>query len=381
MSRRFRRIPAGIARFLAAVALLPTVLHAQVRWTLEEYLRIGTMDEGPASFADVRGVAVGANGTIWVLDFKTQGIRMFDGQGKFVKRVARVGSGPGEIRNANGMVIAPNGDIWVNDPGNGRFTVYTPAGDYSAQYLVHEWGYGYVWSAMFDRQGRLNEQFPLFKPGGTNSMNVRRIAGDGVVMDTIPEPGCRTEGVDPERAFYEARSKTASMSMGVPFLPRPVMAWDPTGAVWCSGGDHYEVLRIALVSGDTTTRIIRDVKPLPVTRAEHDREVARIHDSFSTRGFDDPDFGWIPKTKPVVTALDVDDAGRVWVRGSQADESHTTFDVWNDAGQLVATAVAPFRINPYWHPLFRGDTVYAVTTDADDVPYVVRAVIRRPSQP
>jgi hypothetical protein len=246
---------------------------------------------------------------------------------------------------------------------------------------VPEWGYGYIWSAMIDRQGRLNEEFPVRTADGKSAMRVRRIDADGTTRDTLPLPTCKTEGVDPERAYYSARGKTGGMSMGVPFLPAPVMTWDPAGAVWCSGGDHYEVLRIALGSGDTTVRITRDVRPLPVTAAERSAEVARVHDMFSKRGFDDPDFGWIPKVKPVLTALDVDGSGNVWVRGTQTDSSRTTFEVWNDAGRLVATAVAPFGIKRYWHPLFRGDTVYAVTTDADDVPYVVRALVRRPAQP
>ncbi len=361
----------------ALLVVIAPFAGAQARWTIVEDLRIGTLDEGPASFADVRGIAVGAGGSIWVLDFKTQEIRMFDAQGKFVKQVARKGSGPGEIRNANGMVTAPNGDIWVNDPANARLSVYAAGGDFKAQHTLGTWGYGYIWSAMFDREGRLDEYFPQFKPDRTSTTTVRRIGADGAVRDTIPMPACRTEGVDPKHAFYQATARTHSMSMGVPFLPRAVMTWDPAGAIWCSGGDRYEVLRIALGSGDTTARVVRDVRPLPVTAAERAREQDKLHETFSKQGFNDPDFSWIPKTKPVVLALDVDDRGRVWVRSSAADTLHTSFDVWNDKGQLVATAVAPFHISPYWHPLFRGDTLYTVTTDADDVPYVVRALIRR----
>ena len=74
--------------------------HSQARWIIEPDLRIGTLDEGPASFADIRGVAVGEGGSVWVLDFKTQEIRAFDAKGKFIRLIARSGSGPGEIRRA-----------------------------------------------------------------------------------------------------------------------------------------------------------------------------------------------------------------------------------------------------------------------------------------
>jgi hypothetical protein len=117
MHTRTLRLAVALAAAFAVACCLPAAVPAQARWSLREDLRIGSSDEGPTLFTDIRGIAVGEHGAILVLDFKTQEIRMFDARGKFLKRVARQGSGPGEIRNANGMQMAPDGSIWVKRPG------------------------------------------------------------------------------------------------------------------------------------------------------------------------------------------------------------------------------------------------------------------------
>jgi hypothetical protein len=368
----------GLIVLIGGLSAMPQTAIGQARWVIEPHMRIGTVEEGPASFADIRGVVVGPNGAVWVLEFKSQEIRMFDSAGRFIKIVARSGSGPGEIRRANGMLMSHNGEVWVNDPANGRLTVFTSDGQYKAQYVLKGGGAAYHWSAMIDTAGRVNEEIRVRTAKGAFVPGVRRVAPNGSVLDTLPMPLCTTRGVDTARAFFGARTPAGdNVSMGVPFLPRSVMAWNPRGAVWCSGGDRYEVVQITLGNVDTTVRIVHRSSPVEVTPDERMREIALVHERFAALGFADPDFSWIPRTKPIIVALDTDDTGRLWVRRSVRDTNTTAFDVWNTRGEFLATALAPFRISPFWHPLIRGDTVYAVRMDADEVPYVVRALIRQ----
>ena len=78
---------------MASLLALGSPIHAQQRWTLTEELRIGSVDEGPAMFSDIRGFGVLPDGDIWVLDYKTQDIRVFDSVGKFVRVIGRPGAG------------------------------------------------------------------------------------------------------------------------------------------------------------------------------------------------------------------------------------------------------------------------------------------------
>jgi hypothetical protein len=371
---------AAVAFLLAT--LLPGVDQealAQERWRLTETLRIGSPDDGPYLFSDVRGVAVNARGEIFVLDFKVQEIRQFDAQGKFVKRVVRVGSGPGEIRNANGILSTPGGQLWVNDPANGRFSVFSAAGEFVRQLAVSTWGYGYIWNGMVDRTGVLHEFFPVQEtPRAESRPFIRRFHPVGKI-DTLPLPSCADRtGRSPEQRVFFGRGAGRSRTMSVPFLPSPTMTWDPRGFVWCSSSDRYEVLQLGIARGDTLRRITLNVEPIEVTRAERDAAIARVRAAFQELGVPDPDFGLIPRTKPVIQALDVDDTGRLWVRRTGSDTTKTLFDVWDDRGRHLAQLEAPFRISPYWHPVIRGNTLYTVVVDEDDVPYVVRARIDRP---
>lgn len=353
-------------------------LGAQARWSLVETLRIGSEEDGPYLFSDIRGIAVGERGSIFVLDFKSQEIRLFDAQGKFVKRVARRGAGPGEIRNANGMLVAPDGRVWVNDPNNVRYSVFTPAGEYATKYGAVRWGFSYLWDGVFDRSGTLIEFVSVRPTGATRSTaKAKRVRANGTVMDTIPLPGCELRGAKPEEASFAGRSTGQNFFMSVPYLPRPVMAWDPRGFVWCSSRDRYEVLQLRLVGGDTVLRITAPSQPVPVTDAERQAAIEPIRKAYKDIGQPEPDYNRIPRVKPAIDNIDVDNSGRLWVRRVIPDTTRTTFDLWDDRGRMVATVVAPWRVASYSRPLIRGDTLYTIVTDENDVPFVVRAVIKR----
>ena len=84
----------------------------------------------------------------------------------------------------------------------------------------------------------------------------------------------------------------------------------------------------------------------------------------------------LPAEKPIVQSLFVDESGRVWVRVTTPD-TLTTYDVYLTDGRYDGTAVTLRNIPIWWKPLVRGDLLYTLVTDELDVPYVVRARIRR----
>jgi len=361
---------------LAAGSLLPAALGAQSRWMLKEDLRIGSLDEGPAQFSDIRGLAVGPKGDIYVLEYKTQDIRVFDAAGMFVRRIGRTGSGPGEMRMANGMVMAPDGRLWVNDPGNSRFTVFDGDGHLSATHVLSIRGYGYLWNAMVDTAGMVyGEVFVPAAPGQPNTF-IRRLRPNGTVSDTIPFPGCGRKRATEEMVF-QASAAGRSTVADVPFVARQAMVWDPRGFLWCSPADVFDVVQLRLGRGDTIRRVTRDVQPLSVTSAERDAAIARVKEQFKRFQGVELDFSRIPKVKPVISALDLDDRGDLWVRRTVADTLKAAFDVIDRSGKHIAVAEAPWRLAPFYHLVFRGDNVYGITRDDDGVPYVVRAKIGR----
>ena len=357
------------------VTLLPSTIEAQPQWTLVEELRFGNGESEPYTFSDIRGIGVGDGGRIFVLDYKVQEIRMFDASGKFIKLAARRGRGPGEISNANGLAMGPDGSIWVNDPSNSRFSVFKPDGSFLRQHVVPIRGYGFIWEGVVDTNNRVVD--PLFVPGpkGESSVHSRRLSADGTEERDTLETACgRTTAARP----WLAQNKTGGgMVMNVPFTPTPRVRYEPRGFVWCTPSAEYRVARVRLGSSDTVAIAQRTVPPVPVSSQERATAVARADSALGRFESKNADFSQIPRTKPFIDDLYVDDGGRLWVRRPSPDPKMTIMDVFDDRGRFLATVRAPFRLDSYRRPLIRGDTMYAVALDDDDVQNVVRARIRR----
>jgi hypothetical protein len=372
---QFHRAPAYGFAVLAAVVCPINAGRAQAQWTLVEELRIGTGDAEPYSFTDIRGIAVGMGGRIFVLDFKAQEIRMFDAAGKFVKLAARRGRGPGEISNANGLGQGPDGSIWVNDPANSRLSVFKPDGSFLRQHVVPINSYGFVWEGAIDTRGYVNDPVFVSDAKGGGAVRIRQFGPDGAPGDTVAM-ACDLAGRGP--ATWKAASKNGgNMYMAVPFSPTPRRALDRRGFVWCTTSETYRVVRVRLGTGDTVAVAERKIPTVPVTAEERARAIASADSSLKRFETTDADFSQIPKTKPFIDALHVDDSGRLWVRRPTTEPNATIFDVFDERGRLLASVRAPFRIDQHRRPEIRGDEMYAVALDEDDVQHVVRARVRR----
>jgi hypothetical protein len=75
-------------------------------------LVLGGEQKGPHdAFASVRGVAVGEDGEIFVLDGLQRRVAVFDASGDFVRFIAHEGDGPGEIRALHGFPTYTTGGL------------------------------------------------------------------------------------------------------------------------------------------------------------------------------------------------------------------------------------------------------------------------------
>jgi hypothetical protein len=85
-------------------------------------------ENGPdhSLFAEVTAVATTSNGTVVLLDRKTQDLRLFTSQGRFLQRLGRKGQGPGEFRGPGVLLVTPRDEIWVTDMQR-RLTVFAPS--------------------------------------------------------------------------------------------------------------------------------------------------------------------------------------------------------------------------------------------------------------
>lgn len=93
----------------------------------------GVITGGDDPLAAPAGVAVGADGTVYVIDVTNDQIRVFNPDGSPKVTWGKSGDGPGEFGfsfdfNWGDLAVAPDGNLYVLDPNLARIQVFTPDG-------------------------------------------------------------------------------------------------------------------------------------------------------------------------------------------------------------------------------------------------------------
>jgi uncharacterized protein (TIGR03663 family) len=88
----------------------------------------GVAGNGPAQFAEPRGVAVDPSGNLYVADSKNSRIEVLDANGNFLRAFGALGEGPGQLKEPCGVAVGPTGQVFVADTWNHRVAVFGPDG-------------------------------------------------------------------------------------------------------------------------------------------------------------------------------------------------------------------------------------------------------------
>ena len=78
----------------------------------------------PGDFAKPTGLAIDADGNLYVCDTLNNRIEVFDADGKFVSTYGKNGDGPGYFGRPKGIAIDSDGHIWVADGMQDRVQVF-----------------------------------------------------------------------------------------------------------------------------------------------------------------------------------------------------------------------------------------------------------------
>ncbi len=297
-------------------------------------------EDGPSSLSQIRGIAVDAGGRVYVADGVEKSVKVFAADGSFLRAMGRQGQGPGEFNTPQGVAIGPEERAYVYDPQARRVVVFDSTGAFDDMSNIPIFSYGYRWEGGIDTEGRLLDQ-QLRRVDTSRVMNVRRVDLGSGVIDTLPQPNCA-----PLAPYYAFERGSAS----VPFSAGEYIWIDAEGGgTWCA--DRATANAYFFPFGDTLARdsVKSLANPMPVTGEERAVEVARL-DSFALRaGGPSPDFDQIPDVKPVLTSLDRDERGRLWmtVRDSAGDAMHV-FDTNGEWMARVARRSHRWRVPTAW---------------------------------
>lgn len=342
-------------------------------WRLSESLRLGGAEEGPTSFDYIKGIAADSAGRIFVYDRGTQDIRVFTADGAFERIIGRVGSGPGEMRDAEGIVLASDGRLWVRDAANARFTIFTAAGEFERTWQMQFCGSQGMWDPRVDPAGRIIDEDCLVSGDRAVGEAVLAYHTDLSRVDTIaPVPSCGTPTLA-EAGTWITKLENGMSYRSIPYRAIYLTTLGSRGELWCvPNASQYEIERLTPGAVDTA-RILQQLEPVPVSSRERDSVIAEIE----AKGPTGLDFDRIPRVKPLIDQLTVDDHGRLWVRRTNG-AGEVVFDIFDSAGTPLASAVLGRHRISVWRPfVVRGDNAYAVVLGTDDVEQVVRFSIVR----
>jgi sugar lactone lactonase YvrE len=98
---------------------------------------IGSPGSGDGQLSDPRGIAVDAQGNLYVADTGNQRIEVFDAQGVPKFAVGSLGSGAGQFNEPRGLAVDAQGNIYVADTWNARVVKLDSTGKF-----LKSWGTG-----------------------------------------------------------------------------------------------------------------------------------------------------------------------------------------------------------------------------------------------
>ena len=350
-------------------------------WRIEPHpvLRVGTVDGDPNyMFEQVRGATRMDDGTIVVLEGGTNELRLFDGNGGFVRTLGGTGEGPGEFRFLT--------EMWVSGD-----TIF---GFCSLQKRI----------SVFGRSGDILETIRVDAAPGAGNPAAESQFGDGTLLVlSAPSRGLaftlgiiqgntwridrfsRAGAFMNEIAFVKESNRWGHDISGIPSFPYLPLSLGISP--YAASGDHVHAgdpaegsIQRWSVGGDLV-RVIR--WPTPEVRVtDRDRSRYREARSEPPRGIDRA--AWnrylrdtpFPEGMPAYRRLLVDSLGNLWAerfRPPWAEEEPSWY-VFDEQGAWLGEITTPRGL---WVFEIGADYVLGLERDQLHVPFVVMIPLAR----
>ena len=332
-----------------ALALCPGLLPGQsAELELVEELRLGRVEgSGPDVFANIDDLAVDADGRIFVVDVGWKEVRLFDRDGRFVRRLAREGDGPGERRYWHEAVPtritwdAHRSRLWIDD-GLHLSVTDSLGTEYARDRREPHWfpGNRDPHGAVFrvDARARLYEvmQGPS-SDGDSTYVYIARGTPDSnyaFVSDQVLQIEARGTI---KGAVQTERTALGSVTVTYDSHEPPQTAWaiSSAGELWGVGINEPRLWQLSF-TGETVRTISLTEAMAGSTRAE----------------------------------LRISPEGWFWMRRGADSEGRTTWDLLDNCGAYQGSASVPHNVLST--RVGSGGRIHVVASDALGIEYILR---------
>lgn len=347
----------------AAGAALPSAEErSRSRLALTEVFRTGEA----LPLTVVKGVDVDSHGQVYVGDWGNPSVTVLSPAGAVVRQIGRGGEGPGEFGNVSGVQLLPGDSLQVYDVQMSRLTVFLPGSD-SVAYTVNLAARG--GSAHYlERVPGTDRLLAVYRRPFRTSDNARDddLRKDVVRLFTVARQTVRDSLlVYPSPQSLVLRAGGAVSVTSNPFGRRAIVRLGPGGRVYHAWTDTLAV-RVTSLDGAPAGGFALRADAPAVTEGDVERAIAAL----GPRGirFRGSMEQAVPRSWPALRNLVVDDGGRAWLALPSPQGQPVEWLVYHPDGRFAGSAVLPAGTD-----ILRvaGGRVYAVQTDALDVPRLV----------
>ena len=188
--------------------------------TLKPLKKLGTTGHNhelttPGDFAKPGGLAVDAEGNLYVADTLNNRIEIFDADGQFVSTFGKAGDGPGYFARPKGVAIDSDGHVWVADGMQDRVQVFNKEG----QLLISFGGHGLL-PGQFRALVAIaidNQRNRVY----TSEISPGRAQEFQYVTDAQADQEREKRAAEREKKANAAKTPTASPSQATPETAKP----------------------------------------------------------------------------------------------------------------------------------------------------------------
>jgi streptogramin lyase len=130
-----RKLTVVTAMLASAVALAAGVAAGSASTSTSPYKLAGTFGKpgtGNGQFSGAKGIAVAANGNVYIADSNNNRVEVFSKTGAFRSKWGTIGSANGQFTGAQDVAVGPDGSVWVADDGNARAQGFSASGGWKS---------------------------------------------------------------------------------------------------------------------------------------------------------------------------------------------------------------------------------------------------------
>ncbi len=309
------------------------------KMTLKEDFSLGEGESEEEMFGELTSIDVDSDGNIYILDRKVKKVKIFDSEGKFLRKFGKDGQGPGEMNVPITIQVISNDELVVSDALNQRLMFYSLEGEFKRE--------------MSTAVKALGLTLPLFDSQG-NILGQQIVPTEEKLMREV-----RKYDSELNSLFTVASIDNTNLVQGKinPFQVVIFYQLGKDNAIYCSNPDAYEI-KVLNTEGKMVRRILKDYDSVNVTEKDKEDFFERVPEIAGPI----KDRIEFPKIYPAYQNFTIDEEWRLFVRTFEKGkkEGEFFFDVYDVDGRYIAKI--PFKGDPR---VWKGKKLYAIDETED----------------